>query len=169
MNILKPDSPVMDFISTVADLIILNLLFIICSIPIVTFGAAYSAKYYVAMKKVRGEETGTIVPFFKAFKRNFKQSTIVWAVMLAAYALIGLDWQWILYNGWANTPLIYKIGVIVFSVLALLMTFAVFPVIARYEMKTTEVFKAALILIVIRFIPLVLIQSYWLRNRFGLL
>ena len=160
MNILKPDSPVMDFISTVADLIILNLLFIICSIPIVTFGAAYSAKYYVAMKKVRGEETGTIVPFFKAFKRNFKQSTIVWAVMLAAYALIGLDWQWILYNGWANTPLIYKIGVIVFSVLALLMTFAVFPVIARYEMKTTEVFKAALILIVIRFIPLVLILAF---------
>ena len=55
MNILKPDSPVMDFISTVADLIILNLLFVICSIPIVTFGAAYSAKYYVAMKKIRGD------------------------------------------------------------------------------------------------------------------
>lgn len=160
MNILKPDSPVMDFISTTADLIILDLLFIICSIPVVTFGAAYSAKYYVAMKKVRGEETGTIIPFFKAFKRNFKQSTIVWAVMLAAYALIGLDWQWVLYNGWANTPLIYKIGVIAFSVIALLITLAVFPVIARYEMKTTEVFKAALILIVIRFIPLVLILAF---------
>ena len=99
MNILKPDSPVMDFISTIADLIILNLLFIICSIPIVTFGAAYSAKYYVAMKKVRGEDSGTIKPFFKAFKRNFKQSTLVWIIMLITISIIGLDWQWIMYNG----------------------------------------------------------------------
>ena len=139
----------MDFISTVADLIILNLLFVICSIPIVTFGAAYSAKYYVAMKKIRGEETGTVVPFFKAFKRNFKQSTIAWAVMLVAYALIGLDWQWILYTGWGETPTIYKVGVIVFTVVATLMTIALFPTIARYEMKTTELFKAAFILIII--------------------
>ena len=150
----------MDFISTIADLIILDLLFIICSIPVVTIGAAYSAKYYVAMKKIRGEETGTIVPFFKAFKRNFKQSTIVWAILLVAYALIGLDWQWILYKGWAETPLIYKIGVIAFSVIALLMTICIFPTIARYEMKTTELFKAAFILIIIKFIPLILILAF---------
>ena len=75
MNFLKPDSPVMNFISTIVDIIILNLLFVICSIPIVTFGAAYSAKYYVAMKIMRGEDTGTIIPFFKAFARNFKQAT----------------------------------------------------------------------------------------------
>ena len=157
MNILKPDSPVMDFISTVADIIILNLLFIICSLPIVTFGAAYSAKYYVVMKKVRGEDSGTIVPFFKAFKRNFKQSTIVWIIMLVVISIIGLDWQWIMYNGWSNTPMIYRIGVIVFSVIALLITITAFPTIARYEMKTTEVFKAALIFVIIKFIPLALI------------
>ena len=63
----------MGFISTVADLIILDILCIICSIPIVTYGAASSAKYYVAMKKIRGEDTGTIKPFFKAFFQNFKQ------------------------------------------------------------------------------------------------
>lgn len=164
MNILKPDSPVMDFISTVADLIILNLLFVICSIPIVTFGAAYSAKYYVAMKKIRGEETGTVVPFFKAFKRNFKQSTIAWAVMLVAYALIGLDWQWILYTGWGETPTIYKVGVIVFTVIAILMTIAIFPTIARYEMKIPEYFKAAFILVIIKFIPLILILAFFLGS-----
>ena len=121
----------MDFLGTVADLIILNLLFIICSLPIVTFGAAYSAKYYVAMKKVRGEDSGTIVPFFKAFKRNFKQSTVVWLIMLIAFALIGLDWQWIIYNGWSNTPVLYKVGIIAFSIFALLMTISIFTTIAR--------------------------------------
>ena len=87
MNFLKPDSPVMNFLSILADLIILNLLFIICSLPIVTFGAAYSAKYYVAMKIMRGEDTGTIIPFFKAFGRNFKQATVSWMIMLLAIAL----------------------------------------------------------------------------------
>ncbi len=157
MNIIKPDSPVMDFLRTVTDLIVLNLLFVLCSIPVITFGAAYSAKYYVAMKKIRGEDSGTVVPFFKAFIRNFKQSTIVWIIMLVALIVIGLDWQWIIYNGWANTALPYKIGIIVFSVLAFLMTVVIFPTISRYEMKTTELFKAAFIFVIIKLIPLVLI------------
>lgn len=157
MNILKPDSPVMDFLRTVTNLVIVNILFIICSIPIITFGAAYSAKYYVAMKVIRGEGTGVFVPFFKAFKRNFKQSTAVWIVMLVAIFLIIFDWRWITYNGWSNTEFIYKFGVIAFSVAVLLMTMAIFPTIARYDMKTSELFKAALIFIIIKFIPLVLI------------
>ena len=111
MNFLKPDSPVMNLLSTIADLIVLNLLFVICSLPVITFGAAYSAKYYVAMKIVRGEDNGVIVPFFKAFIRNFKQSTAVWLIMIVAIALITLDWRWISYNGWANTALPYKIGI----------------------------------------------------------
>ena len=157
MNILKPDSPVMDFVRTVTNLVIVNILFMICSIPIITFGAAYSAKYYVAMKVIRGEGTGVFIPFFKAFKRNFKQSTAVWIVMLVAIFLIIFDWRWITYNGWSNTEFIYKFGVIAFSVAVLLMTMAIFPTIARYDMKTSELFKAALIFIIIKFIPLVLI------------
>ena len=157
MNILKPDSPVMDFLRTVTNLVIVNILFIICSIPVITFGAAYSAKYYVAMKVIRGEGTGVFIPFFKAFKRNFKQATGVWIVMLVAIFLIIFDWRWITYNGWSNTEFVYKFFVIFFSFAVLLMTMAIFPTIARYDMKTSELFKAAFIFIIIKFIPLVLI------------
>jgi len=159
MNILKPDSPVMNFISTVADLIILDLLCILCSIPVITFGAAYTAKYYVAMKIIRGEGTGVIKPFFKSFIRNFKQATIIWLVLLVAIILIIVDWRWTLYTGWEATPLLYKIGVIVFSAVAFMMTITIFPVLARYEMKTVDLFKAALTLAIIKFIPLVLIAA----------
>ena len=151
MNILKPDSPVMDFLRTVTSLVIVNILYIICSIPIITFGAAYSAKYYVAMKVIRGEGTGVVIPFFKAFKRNFKQATAVWIVMLVAIFLIIFDWRWITYNGWSNTEFVYKFFVIFFSFAVLLMTMAIFPTIARYDMKTSELFKAALIFIIIKF------------------
>ena len=54
----------------VADMIILNLLTLVLSIPIVTFGAAYTAKYYVSMKIVRGDEGTLFKPYFKAFKEN---------------------------------------------------------------------------------------------------
>ena len=143
MNILKPDSPVMDFLRTITNLLIVNLLFVICSLPIITFGAAFSAKYYVSMKIIRGEGTGVFIPFFKAFKRNFKQSTIVWLIMLVAIFLITFNWRYIIYTGWSNTPFIYKFGVIVFSIIVMLMTMTLFPTIARYEMKTPELFKAA--------------------------
>ena len=77
MNIFKFESPVMQFIGKVADFILLNLLTIVCSLPIITFGAAYTAKYYVSMKIVRGEEGTLFKSYFKSFKENFKQSTII--------------------------------------------------------------------------------------------
>ena len=164
MNFLKPDSPAMNFLSILADLIILNLLFVICSLPLVTFGAAYSAKYYVAMKIMRGEDTGTIIPFFKAFGRNFKQATVSWMIMLMAIALILLDWRWIIASGWSTTPFMYKFGVIAMSIFVWLITLTIFPTIARYEMKTREYFKAALIFVIIKFIPLILVTAFMLAS-----
>lgn len=158
MNLLKPDSPVMNLLSTIADLIVLHLLFVICCLPIVTVGAAYTAKYYVAMKIIRGEDSGVIIPFFKAFIRNFKQATIVWLTMFVAIVLIIIDWRWIILNGWSNTAFIYKFGVIAFTIFVWLITLTIFPTIARYEMKTSELFKAALIFSIIKFIPLVIIS-----------
>ena len=157
MNILKPDSPVMNLLSTITNLVIVNLLFIICSLPVVTYGAALSAKYYVSMKIIRGEGTGVVIPFFKAFKRNFKQATGAWIIMLIAIFLIIFNWRYIIYTGWSNIPFIYKLGMIVFSIFVVLMTMTIFPTIARYEMKTGELFKASLIFIIIKFLPLMLI------------
>lgn len=164
MNLLKPDSPVMNFLSTVADLILVNLLFIICCIPVVTIGASYTAKYYVSMKIIRGEGSGVIVPFFKSFARNFKQATIIWLIQLVAVAVIFLDWRWAMYNGWSNTGLAYKIGIIAFSLFVTLVTVTIFPTLARYKMKTLELYKAALMLVFIKLIPLVLIVALYLGS-----
>ena len=73
MNILRPDSEVMEFLGKATDLIILNLLCVLCSIPIITIGAAFTAKYYVSMKIAKGEEPSAVKSFFKSFCLNFKQ------------------------------------------------------------------------------------------------
>ena len=71
------DSPVMNFLGRVADLVWLNILYIICCLPIFTIGAATSALYYVTMKMVADEEGYITKSFFKSFKDNFKQATII--------------------------------------------------------------------------------------------
>ena len=67
------DNPVMRFLSRVADLLVLNLLFILCSIPIFTTGASITALYYCFFKMKDQEEGYLAKRFFKSFKENFKQ------------------------------------------------------------------------------------------------
>lgn len=85
------DNPVWRFIGKFFDIMILNVLWFVCSIPIVTIGASTTAVYYVTLKLVRDEEGATVKSFFKSFKDNFKQSTVIWLLMLVAGAVIGFD------------------------------------------------------------------------------
>ena len=85
------DNPVMRFLSRVADIMILNLLFLLCSIPVVTIGASLSALYY-CLFKIKEEEEGYLVrKFFHSFKDNLKQATLMWLIFLAFFLLLFLE------------------------------------------------------------------------------
>ena len=76
----------------------LNLLWFICSIPIVTLGASTTALYYVTLKIARDEEeTSVSRMFFRAFRENFRQSTVLWLILLAIGAFLAGD-GYILYH-----------------------------------------------------------------------
>ena len=81
------DSPLMRVLSKMADLMILNLLMIVLCLPIVTAGAAFTAMHYVLLKMVRDEDSYLLKSFFKSFKLNFRQATIIWAIMLGITVL----------------------------------------------------------------------------------
>ena len=87
------DSPIMVGLNKLADLIWLNILTFICCIPIITVGASITALNYVALKMVRNEEGYVTRSFFKSFKQNFKQATIIWLIMLLVAAIIIGDVQ----------------------------------------------------------------------------
>lgn len=75
------DSPFFVFMSKVGDYIYLNVLFILFSLPIITIGASISATY-VTMKSLSNHEEKYIFrTFWKAFKRDFKSSTILWIII----------------------------------------------------------------------------------------
>ena len=77
--------------SRVADLIILNLLCIVCCIPVVTIGPSIAAMFSVTLKMVRNEESYIVRGFFKSFKQNLKQGIVINLIMLAAALLLYFD------------------------------------------------------------------------------
>ena len=72
------DSPLMRGMSKIADLLILNLLVILTCIPIITVGVSMSAMHYVLIKLSRNEGTSVVQMYFKSFKENFGQGTVLW-------------------------------------------------------------------------------------------
>ncbi len=82
-NFFGINSPLMRFLSKAADLLILNLLWMLCSIPVVTIGASTSALYYMCFKINGNEEISLFKGYFKAFKDNLKQATIIWLLLCA--------------------------------------------------------------------------------------
>ena len=92
------DNPVWRFIGKLGDLILLNLLWVVCSIPIITIGASTTAVYYVTLKLVRDEDDSTIRSFFHSFKSNFKQATLIWILLMAVGAVLGFD-LWFFQSG----------------------------------------------------------------------
>lgn len=91
-NLFNYDNPVWRFMGKFFDVMILNILWVICSIPIVTMGASTTAVYYVTLRLVRDEEgSSTIKDYFHSFKQNFKQSTIIWLILLVVGGALAAD------------------------------------------------------------------------------
>ena len=80
------ENPFYRLMGTVGDLVVMNVLWLVCCLPVVTAGAATVGLFSVAHKMAAGEEYRAAHDFFRAFRRDFKQSTAVWLAVLAASA-----------------------------------------------------------------------------------
>lgn len=85
------ESPVTQFILKLASSCCLNMLWLFCSIPIVTIGAATTALYSVSVKLVRDEEGAIVRQFFQSFRANFKQATQLWLILLVTGSFLAVD------------------------------------------------------------------------------
>lgn len=127
----------------IADMVILNILFIICCIPIVTIGASYTALYTVTMKLVKNEEAYIFRGFFKAFKDNFKQSTLIWLFMLFFGAFLGVDLYITSKMDMSLMNVLYYIF-LVFAVLYAMMLSYVFPILSKFDNTIKNTIKNSL-------------------------
>lgn len=85
------ESPLMGFLFKVFDSIVLSVLWVLCSLPVVTIGASSAALYTAVLRCLRKEESYLLRTFLGAFRENWKRSTLTWLVALAVLALLFLD------------------------------------------------------------------------------
>lgn len=141
------DNVIVRALNKICDMVCLNVLWLICCIPVVTIGAATTALYTVMLKMVKNEEGYIFRGFFKAFKSNFKQSTIIWIILLLLGIVCWIDFRVAgVISGTAGIVLrsiFLLVGVVLFSVMIY-----VFPLTARYENTIRATFRNAVILTV---------------------
>lgn len=87
------DNVVTRALSRICDFIVLNILWVVCSIPLFTIGASTTAMYSVMLKIVRNEEGYIARGFLHAFKENFKQSTAEWLIIAVLGIILSVDWS----------------------------------------------------------------------------
>ncbi len=138
------DSPFMRMLSRMGDMMILNLLVLFLCIPVITAGAAFTGMHFVLLKMVRGEEGYLVKGFFKSFKQNFKQATILWMFMLFVVALIAADL--IILNTGMDLPWVYRMLILAIALILLLVAVYVFPVLARFDNSIKNTLRNAFFL-----------------------
>lgn len=146
-KLLSLDNPFFQAMERVADFFILNILTIVCSIPLITAGAAFAAHYKVMQNLVMDSEQPIGKSYFRAFAQSFKQATALWLMTVLAAALIVVDviLTYLYLDGLAVTiyVLLGVIGVVAFGTAGY-----AFALIARYENSLKEHLRNSLILAV---------------------
>ena len=149
---MNPDSRIMRFLAKLGDMFILNVLYLVCCIPVITIGAATTALYYNTLKMAENRESYVWREFLRTFKENFKQATIIWMIILVIGAVLVGDF--LVMGGIGSQALasVTAIVVIVVGVFLILTAVYVFPVLARFDNSVLNIMKYAL-LMAIRHLP----------------
>lgn len=142
-NIFSPDSPFMRWLGKFADLIILNVLYLVSCIPIVTIGAANAALYDVAIRLSK-DEAYVWKHYWRAFGSNFKKATLIWMILLIIGGALYCCAMAYKGNDLPNRGLsLILLGIA--SITWLSVYSWVFPLQARYENSVVQTLRTALI------------------------
>lgn len=145
MSFLNINSTFMKYLGRFTDIMILGFWSIICCLPIITIGTSISATYSVTLKMVRDEECYITKDFFKGFKSNFKNSTIVWVCFLFIGIIFYINFQ--VMNGLTlKYETICRAMLIAIIVYLFFISGYIFPLIARFENTMKQTIKNAIIM-----------------------
>jgi len=152
MKFFSLENPVWKFVGNLADFFFLSCLWYLCSLPVVTAGAATSAVYYVTLKMSRDKEGELFKSFFKAFKENLKPGCLLGVGYLVAGVLLGLDIVICLQQDSVMAGAMFFTSVVLLACGGLFATMT-FPLIARCDNTTAALFKMGIALTLRNLLP----------------
>ena len=145
LNLFADSSPLMTRVGQVALLVMCNVCWLVCSLPVITAGAAVTGLYGVLLER-RGMGFDAVPgTFFRTFRRCWRTATLLWLPALA----LGAVWLWaawltasrgLLNNAFALLPLLVSGAVWAFT-----LSWA-FPLLAAGERGLGQTLRKAFML-----------------------
>lgn len=155
------NSPVMAAVAFVGNILLVNALWLVGCLPIITIGASTSAMYNVLMKLLRGKDPTVWTAYFQAFRSCFKKATCIFLLLLIPGFFLLVD-CWILISGvLAHTPFLVRlvqIFTLIPAVCTLFLATYAFPLTAFFENTVKNTLKNAVYFIVLKF-PLTVVMA----------
>lgn len=146
-SLLNPDGTVMQFITKIVYSVYLNILWLVCCLPVFTIGASTTALYYVSLKIVKNEEGNLTKAFFHSFRDNLKQGTQIWMILFGVGALLGVD-GYVLYHMrfenafWTLLTAVFIVAAVAYGIVLLY----IFPLLAHFSNTTKAMLQNSLMI-----------------------
>lgn len=157
MKFFNLDSPLMQALNKLADLMWLNVLTMLCCIPVITVGPSLTAMHYMALKIVRNEEGYITRGFFKSFKENFKQGVAIWLIQLFVILMLVGDFMIIAYSGLEFSQFL-QVVLLAIAIMVYFISMFLYPVLAKFENTVLHTIRNALFVGVLQFPKTVLMM-----------
>lgn len=144
-RLFRPDSPAMRFMSSVADMVALNLIWLICCLPIVTIGPACVAMCYVARGIANGDAPVVLKTFFRAFRENVRQSVAIFLILLVPICLAAAYLLMAASGGLDQVPALKYLCILGAILIGFICSY-VYPILARFDNTIGGTLKNAFLL-----------------------
>ena len=158
------------YTESIGELIVLNLLTMLCCVPVVTIGASVTAMHDVMIRKKRNEPYTIAGSFFRAFKNNFRHATGTYLVFVGIFLF--LLWDYELWNQAAERmPRMIEIVILAVTLVCVAAVQWAFVLVARYRISIPKTIGYAftriiafpfrtLLMLVVTIVPLYLLVYY---------
>lgn len=146
-HLLNPEGKMMLFFTRLSYSAYLNLLWLLCCLPVVTAGASTTALFYVTLKLAKDEEGSLTEAFFRSFRQNFRKATLIWLILLAGGIVLALD-GYVFYHMYSENILwtlgtaVYLVAVAAYAIVLMY----IFPLLARFENTIKAMFLNSIML-----------------------
>ncbi len=140
------------FLNKMGELILVNIAFVLCCLPVVTIGSSITSFYYAVIKSIRRERGNPLSEFFGSMKRTLAKGCIVTVVSVLILGVLYIGARQQIDTGNRHLAAVY-VGLIVLCVCVLVN---LFPVMSRFSLRLPELLKLSFVM-GIRFIPVTLV------------
>lgn len=139
-GLFNPENRFWSFLNKVADALFIGILWYIACIPFITVGASTTALYQFTLKQTDDEEGYVWRSFWKAFRKNFRQATVLWIILVAAGIFVAADLWACLNIAPAGGARVISLALLLCLALAYVLTaFYVFPILSRFDLPVKTI------------------------------